>query len=464
MLMNTQVHLNPTKLAVLLVPRNKLWIFTGPLLLLLHAEARKTGQSDDESESASEDDESDYDSYFSSVAPEDPCKQKRGSSPYLAGHNSEKSWSSGSSGPRQKFTDSVQIDNSSKDLPLNTKEDHLESDTSSGMSEVSSDTTNYFFHVAFSPNECTIMCSQSAATEFFTEPLKVCKNLGYNNVQLLERQFLSLQVDTDGVFNNSSRILELTRPFSENNISLYFLSSHFSDIVLIPFEFKDKVTQILAQQNFEFSHLSNSYIGTSGKQLTAENFLGPKLHPNFETYNSQITPEINYNLKLLLTGSRPGEENNTILKTAKLISSNRVPSYFSITRTSSSEVSLILPKSSKARAVMGFGSKFIIGSTDDFLLPITVDLTTLPLDSAGIVSGLASKIIAGIKQAPDSADNSYEMCYLSMAKSGIIMIPQENMALVARVLGVGKTAFHEQKLAEEVNSQGGRIVTPPKCT
>lgn len=442
---------------MLLIPRDKLWIFTGPLLLLLYAEARKSGQSDDESETASEDDDSEHEAYFSPDGPESPIKQKQSHSPRLTRQNSEKSWSSISSRQRQSFADSAQVDNSSKNLPVNHHENNFDaSEASSGTSASSGDSANFFFHVAFTPNECTVICSESAASEFFTEPLKVCKKLHFGDVQLLERQFLSLQVDSDGVFNNGSRILELTRPFSENNISLYFLSSHFSDIVLIPFELKEKVIHILAQKKFEFSHSSNSYIVNefeSGEKLLAnETSVEQQLHANFETYGSQITPQINYNVKLLLTGSRPGEENNTIFKTAKLISSNRVPSYFSITRTSSSEVSLILPKSSKARAAMGFGSKFIIGSTDDILLPITVDLNTLPLDSAGIVSGLASKIINGIKQAPDSADNSYEMCYLSMAKSGVVMIPQENIELVARVLGGGKTTSLEQKLADEVAS------------
>ncbi|KAK6200948.1 ACT domain-containing protein [Scheffersomyces amazonensis] len=278
---------------------------------------------------------------------------------------------------------------------------------------------------------------------YFKNPIKICQELNYDDVKVIDQNFLSLQVDSDGSFDNSLRILELTKPLSENNISLFFLSSHFSDIVLIPYIFKEKVISILTKKNFEFSDISNSYIMTPNDLIDPsmlndsdeDKELGSQRFENktFKLFkDSNIKPIVNRNVKLLLTGARAGEVNNTILKTAKILSSfNSIPDYYAITRTSINEVSLILPKSSKKRLSMGFDSKNIIGSTQDIIIPITIDFSKLPLDSTGIVAGVASKLINGLKKYNDS---TIEMNYFSMARSGMIMIPKENIDVISEIL------------------------------
>ena len=74
--------------------------------------------------------------------------------------------------------------------------------------------------------------------QYFQQPIEICKQLNYHDVQLLPEKYLCLSVDCDGSSDNSLRILEL--PLSENNISLFFISSHFNDIVLIPYDLKKK--------------------------------------------------------------------------------------------------------------------------------------------------------------------------------------------------------------------------------
>lgn len=330
----------------------------------------------------------------------------------------------------------LKIDNSSK---TNNNELSPYSSSSSNASTYNED-DSYFFHLAFTPIECTVICSTSVMEKLFTKPLQVCSELNYHDVKLINQTFLTLQIDSDGSFNNNPRILELTKPLSENNISLFFLSSHFSDIVLIPYNLKKKVINILTKHNFQFSDISNSYIVTSN---TEDEVQPPKADPSNEkleitTFNlfksSKIKPKINKQVNLLLTGARPGETMDTIFKTAKIISANNVPDYFAITRTSINEVSLILPKSARKRELMGFSTNNIIGSDQDVIVPITIDLYKLPLDSTGIVAGLASKIINGIRDTPELVGSPFEMNYLSMARSAIVMIPRENLDVVTKIL------------------------------
>ena len=149
--------------------------------------------------------------------------------------------------------------------------------------------------------------------------------------------------------------------------------------------------------------------------------------------NGTIIPCINSNVKLLLTGSRSGKVIDSIMKTSKIVSDRKLPEYFCITRTSFNEVSLILPRSSRKRSLMGFHSKNIIGSVQDIIIPITIDLQKLPLDSTGIVAGLSSKLLEGVKANTNLYD-TFEMSYLSMARSAIMMIPEENLEQVAHIL------------------------------
>lgn len=414
--MSTQVYLNPTKLSILSISRDKYWIFASSILQLLHREARRTSSGYNTEASEEESSESESEDEFNDLSKQITSDK----SPPLT--NKSRHSSSSLNLSNEDITD-----NSSKPVDADTDDEFDEEDDE-----------NYFFHIAFTPQECTIICASKLMNLLFKQPLAICQELKYLDCKLINQVFLNIQVDSDGSFYNSERILELTKPLSENKIPLFFFLTHFNDIVLIPIELKDKVIDILSQHKFEFSDISNSYISTGPNQEQLdrdfEDFDRSLEYSTFATFKKVgITPTINHRTKLLLTGARSGEINNTLLKTANLLSSfDLIPKYFAITRTSMNEISLILPKSSKARSGMGFTSKNIIGSTQDVIIPISIDFSKLPLDSTGIVSGVASKLLYGLRES--NIETSFEMNYLSMAKSGIIMIPEENLKIIQKIL------------------------------
>lgn len=405
-------------------------MFSSAILLLLHQEANKYTTNtyyDSETESSGPEDEDEEDE----VEEEDSASEK---SEDLSSGNP----STGVLGPQSP------IDNSSKPNNLDQLID-TESDEDN-TTEDSDEEDSYFFHIAFTPKECTVMCSSKVMYTLFKEPLKHSRATDpLSTVKLLDEEFVTLQVDSSDGYDNSSKVLLLTKPLSTNNIPLFFLSTHFGDIVLIPETSREKVIKILSQKNFEFSNLSNSYINVKLDELTpigvgSSGSNSPNLdieQKAFVLFNdANVTPIINKSTKLLLTGSRLGEVSKTLLKTATNlasidIQSESFPEYFAVTRTSLNEVSLLLPKSSKKRAKLGFPSKCIIGSTQDAIIPITIDLNALPLDSTGIVAGLASRLLRGSKTR---SQFPLEMSYLSMARSGIVMVPQEDIELITSIL------------------------------
>ena len=64
-----------------------------------------------------------------------------------------------------------------------------------------------------------------------------------------------------------------------------------------------------------------------------------------------------------------------------------------------------------------------MGSLLDTIIPISIDLSKLEINSTGIVAGLASKL-----------SDTGLLYYLSMARSGVIMIPKENIGVVGEIL------------------------------
>ncbi|GEQ66360.1 hypothetical protein JCM33374_g23 [Metschnikowia sp. JCM 33374] len=442
--MSGQVYLNPSQLSILSIPRDKVWIFSSAILKLLHQEAQNTPQSTFKSDADRH--------YQSSDESSDTESETSDDSFQCDGEDVSKMTSSAFSD--QSFSkralltkNTSRTDNSSKCGPAGSSSESLsdlanEAHHSDSSSSISGE-DHHFFHIAYTPSECTVIFPTQSISQLFDEPLLVCEKLGYSDVILLGKSYLNLQVDSDGEFNNSAKILELTKPLSQHNISLFFLSTHFTNIVLIPYDLKDKVIDILSENDFIFSDFSNSYISKRGfldstESLTVQYDESWKSHATTTTMKflaeTNIMPKIHRKVKLLLTGARPGEVKQSILKASQSIAASAVPRYFSITRSSFSEISLILPGSSKQRALMGFDFRSIIGSASDVIIPIEVDLSKLPIDSAGIVAGLASSLLESVRFTDDPAAERFDMNYLSMARSAVVLIPQENLEVVTKMV------------------------------
>lgn len=404
--MSIQVHFNDVNLSVISIPRSKLWIFANSVVQLLYnsiGDEKKHRDSFTSSENGSESDADDSDDEGTDIND--------------IGSQFGKLSTDFESSTRKS------VDNSSKPQSRPTP-------TNGYLNNDKEEPENDFFHVALTPTECTIICSADLSNRLFDQPLKMCQELGYSDVEILPQQYLSLIVDSDGGFAKSRRILELTKPLSENNVALFYISSHFNDIVLIPSNLKKRVEKILILEHFIFSESSDSYISTYDIGEKEEPVLSELYKKTFELLaREDIHPQIHEKHKLLLTGARPGEIKYCILKTIKLISlaTTSQPSYFAITRTFSNELSLILPKSHKLRSKYGYKSTSTIGSTQDVLVPIAMDLSKLPLNCTGIVAGLANELII-------RGGNVLEIGYLSMAKSGIILIPDEDLDLARNTL------------------------------
>jgi hypothetical protein len=296
--------------------------------------------------------------------------------------------------------DEYQLSNSTHLINNNTED--LNNLTLNDKNEIEDD--GLFFHLAFTTEEVTLMCSTKVMKKYLSKAIELDKDS-----ILISDEFFIIQVFSDGL-NIGKKILELTQPLSLNNISLFFISNYFSDLVLVSIKDKIKALKILEEsQRKDIDETSNDLEIKTFELLKKNN----------------IIPKLDTDIKLVLTGARSGDSVEILKQTAESISrlntesiknDNNIsfPKYFAITRTPTEEIGLLLPYDDIELSKLKFSKVNMMGSLQDYYYPIFIDLKKLPLDLKGIVAGMASKLLR-IKID--------EMSYLSLGRSGFVLIP-----------------------------------------
>lgn len=108
------------------------------------------------------------------------------------------------------------------------------------------------------------------------------------------------------------------------------------------------------------------------------------------------------------------------------------PRFLSLTFTGSEAPSLLLEKSTLPH----FGSDdVLLGSKNDYLIPISLNLAPLPFEATGIVCGVAGKLVGdGSGQMMEPV----EMSYLSTARAGMVMVDERDLERAIEALNRGE--------------------------
>lgn len=106
----------------------------------------------------------------------------------------------------------------------------------------------------------------------------------------------------------------------------------------------------------------------------------------------------------------------------------------SITLTDTEPASLLLEKS--MLSMFDGGADILLGSKDELLIPITLDLRGLPAESTGIVWGIAGRLVGGTKNMLEDGPGAVEMSYLSTARAGTVMVGEHDIERAMAALQV----------------------------
>lgn len=304
-----------------------------------------------------------------------------------------------------------------------------------------------FLNISITPVEVSVICPRRLVDKYFTPLMDQLDRVNASlrsRVEVSENDYIAMQVLGQGL-EAGKRVLELTSPLAmagmyvrrrncilhitEDNTyfsysSIFFISTYFSDYIIVPFHSKTSVMSALESRGFQFDHATDAFVNSPlGSPLPhLERRLSnavPLVTPppstiaelQSRTFDSlrkhQISPYVNDSLRLVQCAAhhqynREEESSMSILRdaltTVLLVDE---PRFLSLTLPSlDPAASLLLEKRllprfarhSSSRQDYDDGSGLLLGSKEDCLIPIMLDLRGLPLEATGIVCGVAGRL------------------------------------------------------------------------
>ncbi|KAF2871144.1 ACT domain-containing protein [Massariosphaeria phaeospora] len=309
-----------------------------------------------------------------------------------------------------------------------------------------------FVNISITPIECSVVCSRKLADELFVPALGMLSAVPKSQVSITSEDFVVMQVDGEGL-DAGQRVLELTSPLALAGISIFFITTYFSDYILVPLRYRAQVVHALEERGFQFEDQTSSYINASHHSRTHSSTSSTEQHSprtpppttiselqtrTFATLKRRnIIPTVDSHLRLVqcagrrdsANGMSQGRNRSSMTSAAddalhlglvKCLISQPYPRFLSLTLTDTEPASLLLDHT----LLPNFTQDILLGSKDDFLIPITLDLRDLPMESTGIVCGVAGRLVGGTS---GHFETPVEMSYLSTARAGTVMVGEEEL-------------------------------------
>ncbi|CAZ86339.1 unnamed protein product [Tuber melanosporum] len=316
----------------------------------------------------------------------------------------------------------------------------------------SSSKSKNFVNISVTPVECSVVCSTEQVENLFAPIIQTLSSSHREEVRISEDEFVAIQVDGEGL-DAGQRVLDLTSPLALAGVPIFFLTTYFSDYILVPSKNRGNVTKALQRRGFVFEKHTEAFVTSpshhrNSSSASSFNIAPPSPPPTtvgelqiktFETLRGQsIVPQVNKNTRLVLCAGRRSvnkgrgsDDRGLYLGLVKCLISK--PQFLSVTLTDAEPASLLLEK----EMLPIFGSdNALLGSKEDVLIPILLDLRGLPVDSTGIVCGVAGKLVGGTTGEILDRTEAIEMSYLSTARAGTVIVAEDDLARAVAALGV----------------------------
>ncbi|KAH8732008.1 ACT domain-containing protein [Phaeosphaeriaceae sp. PMI808] len=307
-----------------------------------------------------------------------------------------------------------------------------------------------FVNISITPIECSIVCSRLLANELFMPVLGVLDAHSRSQVIITPEDFVVMQVDGEGL-DAGQRVLELTSPLAMAGIPIFFITTYFADYILVPSRHQEQVVKALEERGFQFEDQTSSYVNSyhhsrkhsaSSLEVKSPSTPPPTTISELQTRTfatlkrRSIVPTVDSEIRLVQCAGRKDSANgmsqtrdrNSMTSAAddalhlglvKCLIAPPYPKFLSLTLTDTEPASLLLDHN----LLPNFTQDVLLGSKDEYLTPITLDLRDLPVESTGIVCGVAGRLVGATRQL----DCPVEMSYLSTARAGTVMVAEEEL-------------------------------------
>lgn len=341
------------------------------------------------------------------------------------------------------------------------------------------DNHHSFLNISVTPIECSVVCNTALAHDVFDSVSRLPKEEA-KEVQISKDTYIVFSVSSAGM-EAGQRVMDLTAPLAMAGIPIFFITTYYTDFILVPSKDRQTVGQALLARGFEFSETDSAYVtptvvshsrgGSASseppstpppsnvaelqlrtfsllKKRNVVPFVEPGLHlvqcSGKEVHSCK---ENGYGSRQNSTGGH--ESNSNSHPNARCHSRNRwlesidsklyvglvsalvqQPRFLSVTFAEDDAPSLLVDKS----LLWLFGNS-VAGDTEGDLVPIFLDLVDLPLESTGIVCGVAGKLVDDMRLTdPEDSVRGTELSYLSTARAGAVIMSSESAGRALKAL------------------------------
>lgn len=320
------------------------------------------------------------------------------------------------------------------------------------------------------------MCHDAWSRRFFDPIINQLPRDAARSVSVSKQSHLVLRVSSPGM-DAGRRVVDLTSPLGLAGIPIFFITTYYSDFIIVPGRDRQKVVKVLLAGGFQCpGGGDSSFVSPTALSLTRglsqDGDRPPPSPPPSNVAELQarafrllgkhrVVPHVEPGLRLVQCsgkdvshgggngyspwpyarahagngnsggGSSGGagrawvDQVDTKFYTGLVAALAGQPRFLSVTLTEEDEPSLLLDKG----LLDTFGDS-LIGPVDAELVPIFLDLVDLPFDATGIVAGVAGKLAEEMQM-----EQNAELSYLSTAKTGAVILSSEQADLALRVLG-----------------------------
>ncbi|KNG90214.1 hypothetical protein ANOM_002018 [Aspergillus nomiae NRRL 13137] len=284
-----------------------------------------------------------------------------------------------------------------------------------------------FLNLSITPVECSIMCPRQLANDYFAPLVERFAKDNVSNpcrLSISRDDFIAMQVYGEGL-EAGQRVLELTSISDGGNVCLFLLFS-LNHYIIVPLRSKTQVIQTLEKRGFQFEMSTDAFINNNqfnsclspvSPRSTSSLGSPPPTPPpssldelQTRTFSSlrknNITPSVDRSLRLVQCAvhHRDGSEISSISILRDALTIALVvdkPRFLSLTMTAADPAASILLEQ---RLLPRFSSdpafpaepddetSLLLGSKEEILVPIMLDLRKLPLEATGIVCGVAGRL------------------------------------------------------------------------
>lgn len=124
---------------------------------------------------------------------------------------------------------------------------------------MSIDNRHGFLNISITPLECSVVCHSSWARNVFEPSIRRLPRDAAGRVTVSKDTYLVLSVISAGL-DAGSRVMELTSPLAMSGVPIFFITTYYSDYILVPSKDRKTVVQALRARGFEFSEDMSAFV------------------------------------------------------------------------------------------------------------------------------------------------------------------------------------------------------------